>query len=464
MISSRQSSAPLDCTADSIKESLLYPILKRVFDVVMASLGLLLLVPVGVAIALFVKLSDGGPIFYTQVRIGRFGRPFQIRKFRSMVVNADKIGLPVTKEEDPRITWIGRLLRKTKLDELPQLWNVLVGEMSFVGPRPEVPQYVNSYTSEQREILRHKPGITDMATLMFRNEEALLRGSQDVEAFYVQHCLPRKIALNRQYAERASLRQDIWIIVQTLCPYWFGVLTVYGLALTVSLWMTYQLRFDFQVTHQTYRELWHFLPWMVIPQVFLLIWIGQIRGLMSYFSIPELRQTATALGVALLFQLGLGFFSQSRLAPSNSIILIHFMVSFLSLCALRMTFRFIRERSCRSQGKNETAVCRVAIIGTGELATNLAIDLSRSNDTGRRVVAFFDDDPRSWHKRPHDIPVVGMPECILNREWLDELDEIIVALPDDESSRAQEIGALLKGSRLKVSFVSTWPLLRPVAI
>ncbi len=110
---------------------------KRLFDIVCASVGLLVLSPAGLVIGLLVKLSDGGPIFYGQTRIGQFGKPFRIRKFRSMVLNADKMGVPVTKEEDPRITWIGRFLRKSKLDELPQLWNVLVGQMSFVGPRPE---------------------------------------------------------------------------------------------------------------------------------------------------------------------------------------------------------------------------------------------------------------------------------------------------------------------------------------
>src|SRR3989440_496814 len=157
-----------------------YPALKRLFDIVWASIGLLLLLPVGLLIGLLIKLTGGGPVFYGQTRIGQFGKPFRIWKFRSMVVNADQTGLSLTKGEDPRVTWIGRLLRKTKLDELPQLWNVLVGDMSFVGPRPEVPRYVARYTPEQREILKYKPGITDMATMFFRNEEALLRGSGDL--------------------------------------------------------------------------------------------------------------------------------------------------------------------------------------------------------------------------------------------------------------------------------------------
>lgn len=442
---------------------MLYPALKRCFDLVMAGLGLLLLLPMGLLIALVIKLSDGGPVFYAQIRVGRFGRPFQIRKFRSMVRDADKVGLPVTKEGDPRITRIGRFLRRTKLDELPQLWNVLVGEMSFVGPRPEVSRYVEHYTPEQREILNYKPGITDIATLLFRNEETLLRGSHDVEQFYVQYCLPRKINLNRQYAKHASLARDFWIILQTLFPYWVGVVAIYSLVLVVSLWTAYELRYDFQLTNDSFREFVHFLPWMVIPQLFLLVWRGQVRGLLSYFSIPEMRQTVTALGIALALQLAVSVVAHARLSPSRSIILIHFLVSLVMLCGVRFLFRFIRERSSRGLSQAGAPVRRVAIIGTGELATNLALDFGRNRDDGLQVVAFFDDDPHSWHKRPHDIPVIGMPECILNREWLDLLDEVIVALPETESPRALQLGELLKGSRLRVTFASAWPALRPLS-
>ena len=464
MSCSNQQLGPMDWHTDSIKVSTLYQVLKRFFDVIMASVGLLILLPVGLLIAALIKLSDGGPIFYAQVRICQFGRPFRIRKFRSMVINAEKLGLPVTKEHDPRITQIGRWLRKTKVDELPQLWNVLVGEMSFVGPRPEVPRYVERYTEQQREILNFKPGITDKATLLFRNEEALLRGSTDVEAFYIRFCLPRKIALNRQYAERASLLQDVWIIVQTLCPYWLGVVTVYGAALAAALWFACQLRFDFQMTQQSIETFWQLLPWMLLPQMVLLVWIGQIRGLMSYFSIPEMRRTAIALGIAAGLQLACWAVARGHIALSASIVIMHFMTSFLALCSVRMILRNARERSSRVDTADRLEVRQVAIVGTGEAATNLALHINQSHDCGRRVVAFFDDDPLSWHRRPHDIPVVGMPECILNCEWLDTLDEVIVVLPENHEARAQEIGALLKGARVKLSRVSTWPMLQPLSL
>jgi lipopolysaccharide/colanic/teichoic acid biosynthesis glycosyltransferase len=148
---------------------------KCAFDLFFSVAGLLVLSPLLLLLAIAVKLSSRGPVLFRHRRIGQGGRPFDIVKFRSMVVNAENVGRSITPEGDPRITRMGRALRKAKLDELPQLWNVLVGDMSFVGPRPEVPRYVEKYTAEQRRVLALKPGITDLATLEFRNEEEMLR-------------------------------------------------------------------------------------------------------------------------------------------------------------------------------------------------------------------------------------------------------------------------------------------------
>jgi len=189
---------------------------KRAFDLLFSIAGLLLSSPLLALLAATVKLSDGGPVFYRQQRVGQGGRLFTIFKFRSMVVNAERMGLSVTKQGDPRITRVGRFMRKTKLDELPQLWNVLRGDMSFVGPRPEVPRYVERYTEKQRSVLALKPGITDIASLQFRNEEELLRAADDTERFYLEHCVPRKIELNLAYSKEANLWEDFKIIIRTL--------------------------------------------------------------------------------------------------------------------------------------------------------------------------------------------------------------------------------------------------------
>ncbi len=307
--------------------------------------------------------------------------------------------------------------------------------------------------------MKYKPGITDVASVLFRNEEALLSGTADVEEFYRRYCLPKKIELNRQYVERASLLQDFWVIVQTLCPYWLGVLVIYGVALVTSLWLSYQLRSDFRMTAADGEEFTRCLPWMVLPQLVLLFWRGQIRGLISYFSIPELQRTAVALGAALVLQVGLCFLTQGQLAPGRNIFLIDFILSFFALAGVRMGFRLLREHSFKPKAGAPARVWRVAIIGTGELATNLALGFRRGANATRRVVAFFDDNPHTWNKRPHDIPVVGMPECLLNPEWLDKIDEVIVALPDEEPARLQAISEMLKPLPFKVTFASDWPVL-----
>jgi lipopolysaccharide/colanic/teichoic acid biosynthesis glycosyltransferase len=449
-------------TSLTAQAAMSYELTKRIFDILCAGLGLLTLSPLCLLIALLVKVADGGPVFFSQTRVGQFGKPFRIWKFRSMVVNAAQIGASVTVEDDPRITWIGRLLRKSKLDELPQLWNVLVGDMSLVGPRPEVSRYVDRYTPEQRGILRYKPGITDLASLLFRNEEELLRGTGDLENFYVRYCLPKKIQLNREYAESATLLKDIWIILQTLFPYWLGVLLISFISLAFSFWVAYELKGDFRVSLQDYQEMRRLVFLIVLPQLVFLVWRGQLRGLLSYFSIPEMKRTVFALAAALVVQAGLCYGLQGRLVPSPSILLMDFILSIFTLCAVRMGLRLLREWSAKPGEVSRVRPRRVALIGTGELATNLLLDFERSENPARRVVAFFDDDPRTWHKRPHNVPVIGMPECLLNREWLDQIDEVIVTLPEEHSARIQEIDEMLKGLPLKVTIASGWPLLRPL--
>lgn len=194
--------------------------MKRFYDLLFSIVGLIVLSPVFLFIALLVKCSDGGPVFFRQCRVGLRGKVFYIWKFRTMIVNAESTGASVTRDGDSRITPIGRILRKLKADELPQLLNVAVGEMSLVGPRPEVPRYVRCYTEQQKKVLELKPGITDLATLAFRHEEELLKTADDLENFYVNVCVPKKIELNLRYAERANLWQDTKIILRTLAPFY----------------------------------------------------------------------------------------------------------------------------------------------------------------------------------------------------------------------------------------------------
>ncbi len=199
-----------------------YEIIKRMFDITASGVALIILSPFFLIIGLIVKLSSPGPALFRQVRIGRHGKPFTLVKFRTMVIHDQKTGTLVTARDDPRITTIGRLLRRTKLDELPELWNVFIGDMSLVGYRPEVPQYVKKYRTEWRRILEARPGITDPVTLQFIDEEAVLAGVVDRERAYTEVILPIKMELILKYLERRSLRLDFQILVKTVWAVTFG--------------------------------------------------------------------------------------------------------------------------------------------------------------------------------------------------------------------------------------------------
>ncbi len=190
--------------------------MKRLFDIVFSLSGLTVLSPALFALAILIKKEDGGTIFYRGVRVGRYGRPFRIFKFRTMVMNAEKIGGASTADDDPRITEIGKFIRKYKLDELPQLINVLKGEMSFVGPRPQVQWAIELYTPEGREVLTVRPGITDYASLRFPNEGEILKGSADPDKDYMEKIHPEKMRLCLEYLRARSFWGDIKIILQTI--------------------------------------------------------------------------------------------------------------------------------------------------------------------------------------------------------------------------------------------------------
>jgi lipopolysaccharide/colanic/teichoic acid biosynthesis glycosyltransferase len=167
-------------------------------------------------VACCIKLTSRGPIFYRQIRLGKDGRQFQILKFRSMAADGSKTGLNITIAGDVRVTAVGRFLRRHKVDEIPQLWNVVRGEMSLVGPRPELPVYVAEYTPEQRKVLSVHPGITDPASLVYRHEEEILADHEDPEKFYRTHILPDKVARNIAYLQKITLRSDLRIISNTI--------------------------------------------------------------------------------------------------------------------------------------------------------------------------------------------------------------------------------------------------------
>lgn len=190
--------------------------MKRLFDIIASGCGLLLLSPLFLCVAIWIKLDSEGPVFFRQVRVGRYNKDFRIFKFRSMQVGSDNGSLVTIGGRDPRITRSGYFIRKFKIDELPQLINVFIGDMSLVGPRPEVRHYVNYYTPEQLHVLDVRPGITDPASIKYRNENELLEKADDPEKFYIEVIMQEKILLYLQYVKNASFMYDIKLIFRTL--------------------------------------------------------------------------------------------------------------------------------------------------------------------------------------------------------------------------------------------------------
>lgn len=190
--------------------------MKRLFDMVMSGLGLIVLSPLFLFVAIWIKLDSPGPVFYRQVRVGWHNKDFRIFKFRSMRVGSDKGSLVTIGGHDPRITRSGYFIRKTKIDELPQLINVFIGDMSFVGPRPEVRHYVDCWTPEQMHVLDVRPGITDPASIKFRNENELLAEADDPEKYYIEVIMQEKLDLYLEYVRNASFLYDIKLIFKTL--------------------------------------------------------------------------------------------------------------------------------------------------------------------------------------------------------------------------------------------------------
>lgn len=190
--------------------------MKRIFDILVSGVGLILLSPILFFISLWIKLDSKGPVFYRQIRVGRGNRDFRIFKFRSMNTGADKGSLITIGGRDPRITRSGYFIRKYKIDELPQLINVFIGDMSFVGPRPEVRRYVEMYTVEQMRVLSVRPGITDVASIKYRNENEILGSVENPDEYYIRVLMPDKLRLNMEYMDKRTFFSDIKIILITV--------------------------------------------------------------------------------------------------------------------------------------------------------------------------------------------------------------------------------------------------------
>jgi len=434
--------------------------MKRTFDVCMAALGLLLTAPLLTLISVLIKLDSPGPVIFRQVRVGQGFRPFAIQKFRTMAVDTPGAGLPLTVGQDPRITRIGRILRKFKLDELPQLLNVLKGDMSFVGPRPEVPRYVERLRSDFSEVLSVRPGITDLASLRYIDEAALLAYSSDPEEEYQLKILPEKLKLAKLYIRHMSLRFDIAIVIQTLLHIarlpivvftlpelktavesplaspWTSlssfilrwrkpIIVVLDVVLIIlANYFAFVLRYDGNIPEGEINTFEQTVLALVAIRGVAFALFGLNEGLWRYTSIWDLQNImAGVLTSTVVFYgwvhwvMGISSYPRSIFAI-DAILLIGF------LAGVRLSSRVLRDKPIFQKKR------KVLVVGAGDSGERVVREMKTRTVFNCQPIGFVDDNVSLLNQRIHGVRVLGAVQDLpkLVEEFKPEV--VVVAVPD----------------------------------
>ena len=453
--------------------------IKRALDVVLGLLALLFALPVMAVVAVAVALDSAGPVIYGARRVGRGGREFTMWKFRSMARGADKVGPAVTGAFDFRVTRVGAFLRRTKLDELPQLLNVLGGQMSLVGPRPEAPTYVERWSREERDILAVRPGVTGPTQITYIDEEELLAG--DPDAAYEAELMHAKLAIDLEYVRTYSLRRDLLILWRTLVGilsagerrsnrprrrYTLGErlgsaraapILLDALLAAVAAALAVGLRIDRNNIVAAVATYWVFVPLaaLVRPAGFLLA--GAYMRVWRYPTVSDAALVVGSLAAGsvimtlLIFVVMQPWAFPGTIGFPRSAIIIEFLISFLVLAGIRFASRIRQEGLEDATGPLQAGPPRpVLIYGAGEAGALLVREMRRNRALRLEPVAFVDDDLTKRNRRIYGVEVVGtaadLPRVVAERE----VAEVIVAMPRIGGDRLRRIVALSESAGVTV--------------
>ncbi len=418
-------------------------------DFLLALLGVTCLLPVFLLVAILIKLDSLGPVFFRQTRAGRFGKLFEIYKFRTMVQGAYQMGSRLTVKRDPRITRLGQLLRWSKIDELPQLLNVLRGDMSLIGPRPEDPYFVKFYTPTQQRALLWRPGIVGPSQIEGRDEiEDYPEGLRDTERYYIEHILPPKLARDVHYVEHATFWSDmglllhgVWVTVRgafRVKYLWrrrrrIGLMGV-DLVLAIGSYVLAQLiRFDLQWPDSTY--LIQTLPLIALLRPPLLMYFGAYRGIASYFGLWDLAALFKAVTVGSVAVAGVTYFMGSQAHPRSVFVIDWALLLFMlsgSRCLLRVwTRRHLRHRS--------HARAKVIIVGAGSGGEQIGRALVDDPSSGYRPVGFIDESHERWGSLIHGVKVLGGIAELRLAVSANGVQVVFVCLSDLSGGTAREV-------------------------
>jgi len=426
---------------------------KRIFDIFLSLTGIILLAPFFLAIAIFVKLDSRGPVIFSQVRVGRGGKSFKMLKFRTMVDAQHWAGPPLSPRNDPRVTSFGAFLRRFKINEFPQLVNVLMGDMSFVGPRPEVPEFVKLYNLDEQRVLSIRPGIVGPSQIHMRNEEELYADGVDPKEYYIKYILHRKLQLDLDYISSRSFMKDIGYLFQGVRITITGAITrrhlfenaeqltlfVCDACLCVfSYFLAYFLRVegDFSAIQMTVFE--QTLPYVIISRMFILMYFGLYGTLIRYISFDVLIKIVKGVTFSSVLITLLSFFLGARAHP-RSVFAIDWFILVCLLTGYRLTFRAVgdRLRQRKNGSKNN-----ILIYGAGNMG-ELALRYSKMEGLGN-VIAFVDDDPGKMRKSFQGVKILGNRHDIEALARLYHIDHVVIAINNMPSEDLEHIKLLCK--------------------
>jgi lipopolysaccharide/colanic/teichoic acid biosynthesis glycosyltransferase len=426
---------------------------KYVVDFMLALIGVICLAPLLLIISLLIKLDSPGPVFFRQKRAGRGGTMFQIFKFRTMVDGAYRMGSRLTVKRDPRITRFGRLLRWAKIDELPQLFNVIRGEMSLIGPRPEDPYFVDFYTPEQRRVLSLRPGIVGPSQIQGRDEvENYPEGLRDTERYYLEHILPGKLKRDLEYVESATFAGDLWLLLHGV---W---ITLRGLFKTKYLWerrrrfalmsvdlalvvgsylLSLLIRFDWQLPHGEY--VFRALVLVMIVRPPLLAYFGSYHVILSHFGLWDLLGIFKAVSVGSIVVAGLTYFVGAQGHP-RSVFVIDWAILLFLLSSSRYVLRAWSRRHPRrrSRGARQKAI----VVGAGIGGEHISRALLDDPTSLYEPVGFIDESYERWGSRIHGVKVLGGTAELKLALSANGVHAVFVCLSDLAEATAREVAKI----------------------
>jgi lipopolysaccharide/colanic/teichoic acid biosynthesis glycosyltransferase len=452
-------SAPSALAADGCAMTAVGLFAKSAVDFGLALLGVICLLPLFVLVAILVKLDSPGPIFFRQKRAGRDGKLFEIFKFRTMVQGAYLMGSRLTVKRDPRITRLGQLLRWSKIDELPQLFNVLRGEMSLIGPRPEDPHFVKFYTPAQRRVLRMRPGIVGPSQIQGRDEiEDYPEGLRDTEGYYIEHILPPKLERDLEYVTGATFWSDMALLVRGVWATVRGAfrakylwrrrrrIALMGLDLILSLGsyaLALLVRFDWQWPAAEYT--WQTLVIIALIRPPLLLYFGAYQGIASYFSLWDGIALFKAVSVGSLAIGGLTYFVGSQSHP-RSVFVVDWALLLLMLAGSRVLLRIWTRRHLRQRWHARE---RVIIVGAGSGGEQIGRALMDDPSSGYRPVGFIDESQERWGSLIHGVKVLGGTAELRLALSANGVRAVFVCLSDLCEATAREVADICAGAGIE---------------